>query len=190
MIKQMAPNDPQRAKLVEADELASKIALAEPDEETKRAAIFYCLSATIDGFPPDLFSNSRRFIDCIDVEDILSDAPTSSTASVNSSSAGSLHCTLFLFDDKLLIVKRPGNGEKGGRALAGLDELDKLAKTGGRPSGKKKSGMTCKGVVDVTEVVATDVGGAGKTHFPFVFESKADLARHQLVFGESSRRSE
>ncbi|KAJ7904679.1 hypothetical protein B0H14DRAFT_3079502 [Mycena olivaceomarginata] len=137
-----------------------KIALAEPDEETKRAAIFYCLSATIDGFPPDLFSNSRRFIDCIDVEDILSDAPTSSAASVNSSSAGSLHCTLFLFDDKLLIVKRPGNGEKGGRALAGLDELEKLTKAGGRPSGKKKSGMTCKGVVDVTEVVATDVGGA------------------------------
>ncbi|KAF7355459.1 DH domain-containing protein [Mycena sanguinolenta] len=160
MIKHMAPSDPQRAKLIEADELASKIALAEPDEETKRAAIFYCLSATIDGFPPDLFSNSRRFIDCIDVEDILSDAPISSAASVNSSSAGSLHCTLFLFDDKLLIVKRPGNGEKGGRALAGLDELDKLTKAGGRPSGKKKSGMTCKGVVDVTEVVATDVGGA------------------------------
>ncbi|KAJ6598900.1 hypothetical protein DFH09DRAFT_1129515 [Mycena vulgaris] len=135
----------------EADELASKIALAEPDEETKRAAVFYCLSATIDGFPPDLFSNSRRFIDCIDVEDIQSDAPISSAASVNSSSAGSLHCTLFLFDDKLLI---------GGRALAGLDELDKLTKAGGRPSGKKKSGMTCKGVVDVTEVVATDVGGA------------------------------
>ncbi|KAJ7498756.1 RhoGEF domain-containing protein [Mycena latifolia] len=160
MIKHMAPSDPQRAKLVEADELASKIALAEPDEETKRAAVFYCLSATIEGFPPDLFSNSRRFIDCIDVEDILSDAPTSSAASVNSSSTGSLHCTLFLFDDKLLIVKRPGNGEKGGRALAGLDELDKLTKAGGRPSGKKKSGMTCKGVVDVTEVVATDVGGA------------------------------
>ncbi|KAJ7684015.1 hypothetical protein B0H17DRAFT_985586 [Mycena rosella] len=160
MMKHMAPSDPQRAKLAEADELASKIALAEPDEETKRAAVFYCLSATIEGFPPDLFSNSRRFIDCIDVEDIISDAPTSSAASVSSSSTGSLHCTLFLFDDKLLIVKRPGNGEKGGRALAGLDELDKLTKAGGRPSGKKKSGMTCKGVVDVTEVVATDVGGA------------------------------
>jgi hypothetical protein len=121
---------------------------------------------------------------------ILLDAPTSSTASVNSSSAGLLHCTPFLFDDKLLIVKRPGNSEKGGRALAGLGELDRLAKTGGRPSGKKKSGMTCKGVVDVTEVVATDIGGAGKIHFPSVFESKADLARHQLVLGESSRRPE
>ncbi|KAJ7228502.1 RhoGEF domain-containing protein [Mycena pura] len=160
MIKYMAPDDPQRARLVEADDLASKIALAEPDEETKRAAVFYCLSTTIDGFPPDLFSNSRRFIDCVDVEDILSDAPISSAASVNSSSSGSLHCTLFLFDDKILIVKRPGNGEKSGRALAGLDELDKLTKGTGLPSVKKKSGMACKGVFDVTEVAATDVGGA------------------------------
>ncbi|KAJ7068443.1 RhoGEF domain-containing protein [Mycena amicta] len=160
MIKHMASDDPQRSKLIEADELASKIALAEPDEETKRAAIFYCLSTAIDGFPPDLFSNSRRFIDCIDVEDIVSDAPMSSAASVNSSSSSSLQCTLFLFDDKLLIVKRPGNSEKGGRALAGLEELDKLTKGAGLPNVKKRSGMTCKGVVDVTEVVATDIGGA------------------------------
>ncbi|KAF7332014.1 DH domain-containing protein [Mycena kentingensis (nom. inval.)] len=158
MIKHMSSDDPQRAKLIEADELASKIALAEPDEETKRAAIFFCLSTSIDGFPPDLFSNSRRFIDCIDVEDILSDAPMSSAASANSSSLGSLHCTLFLFDDKLLIVKRP-SGDKNGRALAGLAELDKLTKTG-LPTAKKKSGMTSKGVVDVTEVVATDIGGS------------------------------
>ncbi|KAG5653030.1 hypothetical protein H0H81_002652 [Sphagnurus paluster] len=158
MLKHMAPDDPQRSKLMEADEIASKIALAEADEQTKRAAIFYCLTATIDGFPPDLFSNSRRFIDCIDVEDILTD-PTVPTSSAPGS-LGSLHCTLFLFDDKLVIVKRPGNGEKGGRVLSGLDELDKVTKAGGIPVGKKKSGMSCKGVVDVTDVVATDVGGA------------------------------
>ncbi|KAF9464393.1 hypothetical protein BDZ94DRAFT_1161981 [Collybia nuda] len=159
MLKHMDPGDPQRAKLVEADEIASKIALAETDEQTKRAAIFYCLTATIEGFPPDLFSNSRRFIDCIDVEDVLTDPPAPS-ASSTSISAISLHCTLFLFDDKLVIVKRPGNGEKGGRVLSGLDELDKVTKAGGIPGGKKKSGMSCKGVVDVTDVVATDVGGA------------------------------
>ncbi|GLB33962.1 putative guanine nucleotide exchange factor for Rho/Rac/Cdc42-like GTPases [Lyophyllum shimeji] len=159
MLKHMAPGDPQRAKLIEADEIASKIALAEADEQTKRAAIFYCLTATIDGFPPDLFSNSRRFVDCLDVEDVLNEqsAPAPNTSS---GSANSLHCTLFLFDDKLVIVKRPGNGEKGGRMLSGLDELEKVTKAGGIPVGKKKSGMTCKGVVDVTEVVATDVGGA------------------------------
>lgn len=159
----MAPEDPQRAKIVEADEIASIIALAEADEQTKRAAVFYCLTATIDGFPPDLFSNSRKFIDCIDVEDILSEPPISSAVSASSSSGSSLHCTLFLFDDKLVIVKRPGSGEKGGKALTGLSELNKVTKAGGIPTGKKKSGMTCKGVVDVTDVVATDIGGVGRS---------------------------
>ncbi|KAJ3566313.1 hypothetical protein NP233_g7081 [Leucocoprinus birnbaumii] len=159
MLKHMAPDDPQRAKIVEADEIASKIALAEADEQTKRAAVFYCLTATIEGFPPDLFSNSRKFIDCIDVEDILSEPSALSGASTTSIAANLLHCTLFLFDDKLVIVKRPG-GDKGGKVLAGLDELDKVTKAGGIPTGKKKSGMSCKGVLDVTDVVATDVGGA------------------------------
>jgi protein ECT2 len=160
IIKLMAPNDPQRAKLIEADEIASKIAQAEADEETKRAAIMYCLSATVDGFPANLISNSRRFIDCIDVEDV--DVPTFSGGSSSNSSSGTLHCTLFLFDDKLVIVKRPGNGDKPGRTLTGLDEIDKLTKAGGLPHGMKKSGMSCKGVVDISDVVATDVGGSGK----------------------------
>ena len=161
MLKHMSPDDPQRAKIIEADEIASKIAQAETDEQTKRASIFYCLIATIEGFPPELFSNSRKFIDCIDVEDIITDAPTSGTSS-SSIAITTLHCTLFLFDDKLVIVKRPGSGEKGGRTLSGLDAVDKVTKAGGLPTGKKKSGMTCKGVVDIMDVVATDVGGAGK----------------------------
>ncbi|KAF5390648.1 hypothetical protein D9757_002643 [Collybiopsis confluens] len=158
MIKHMAPGDPQRAKLEEADKIASKIAQAETDEQTKRAAIMSCLINTIEGFPPSLFSNYRRFIDCIDVEDILFDAPISSAAS-SSSLTGSLHCSLLLFDDKLLIVKRPGNGEKSARVLSGIEDLDKITK-GSIPAGKKKSGMVCKGVLDVTDIVATDQGGA------------------------------
>lgn len=162
ILKHLPPGDPQHAKLLEADELASKIALAEADEHTKRAATFYCLSSTISDFPPDLFSYSRRqFIDCIDVEDSLGELPLSSAASISSSASSVLHGTLFLFDDKLLIVKRPGNGEKGGRVLSGLDELERALKAGSIPTGKKKSGMICKGVVDITDVTATDVGGAG-----------------------------
>lgn len=164
MIKLMGPDDPQRAKLIEADEIASKIALAETDDQTRRAAVLYCLSATIDGFPAGLISNSRRFIDCIDVEDIIVDGPPGASSSASSLSATSLHCTLFLFDDKLMIVKRPGNGEKSGRLLSGLDEVEKLAKTGGLPLGMKKSGMSCKGVFDLCDVVVADVGDAGKTH--------------------------
>jgi protein ECT2 len=163
MIKYMASEDPQRAKLVEADEIASKIALAETDEQTKRAAIMHCLNASVDGFPPGLISNSRRFIDCIDVNDIVQDGQASASTSVSSIPLNVLHCTLFLFDDKLMIAKRPGNGEKSGRLLAGLD--DKLAKNGGLPFGMKKSGLSCKGVIDLPDVVAADVGGAGELSF-------------------------
>lgn len=157
MIKHMAPSDPQYSLLEQADEIASKIALAEMDEQTKRAAVIHCLCATVDNFPPALISNSRRFIDCIDAEDHMPESQL--VIGGNSSSLNApLHCSLFLFDDKLMIVKRPGNGEKSGRALAGLDELEKMTKSGGLPLGMKKSGMTCKGVVEITDIVATDAG--------------------------------
>ena len=153
----MAPGDPQRAKLVEANDIASKIAQAETDEETKRASVMYCLGATVDGFPPGLISNSRRFIDCIDAQEV---PDTILSPSASGTAPDTLHCSFFLFDDKLMIVKRPGNGEKGARALSGLDQLEKVMKGGLRP---KKSGMSCKGIVDITEVAVTDVGGAGTT---------------------------
>ncbi|TFY55472.1 hypothetical protein EVG20_g9304 [Dentipellis fragilis] len=152
MIKRMPPGDIQRAKLIEANEIASKIAQADVDDETKRATILTCLEASVDGFPVNLISNSRHFIDCIDVQDVLAETPLSPLET--------LHCTLFLFDDKLILVKRPGNGEKTGRSLSGIDQADKVNKSGKLPSGLKKSGLSCKGVFDVSDVVATDVGGS------------------------------
>ncbi|GJE84556.1 RhoGEF domain-containing protein [Phanerochaete sordida] len=162
MIKHMPLHDPQRAKLVEADEIASKIALAETDEQTKRAAIMYCISSSVDDFPPNLISHSRKFVDCIDVEDVFAPAPdylsTVGTPSSSSSKETSLHCTLFLFDDKLVIAKRPG--DKNGKALTGLDDLDKVVKGKGLATNSRRGGLSCKGVMEVVDVVATDVGGA------------------------------
>ncbi len=166
MIKRMSPGDPQRANLVEAVEIASKIAQAEIGEETKRASVMFCLRTTIDGFPPGLISHSRRLVDYVDVEDTFIEGLPSAASGSGSSTLEPLHCTLFLFDDKLMIVKRPGNGEKSGQVLTGLDQLEKIAKGSGVPSGLKKSGMSCKGVVDLTDVVATDVGGAGMSLVP------------------------
>ncbi|KAI0004943.1 hypothetical protein BJV74DRAFT_315564 [Russula compacta] len=160
MIKRMPSGDPQRAKLVEAVEIASKIAQAEVDEETRRASVMFCLRTTIDGFPPGLISHSRRLVDYIDVGDAFTEGLPSAPSGTGNSVLEPLHCTLFLFDDKLMIAKRPGNGEKSGQVLTGLDQLEKIAKGSGVPSGLKKSGMSCKGVVDLTDVVATDVGGA------------------------------
>ncbi|KAG8867078.1 hypothetical protein FRC20_006780 [Serendipita sp. 405] len=158
MIKEMDESHPQRAKLLEAEKIAGKIAQCESDDQTKRATIMYCLERTIEGFPPGLISNGRRFIDCIDVEDIPTDiGPVSSGASGSSGALGALHCTLFLFDDRLIIVKRP-NGVSSGRSLARLGEIEKLLRTNGLNS-LKKSGMSCKGVVDVLDVTATDAPG-------------------------------
>ncbi|KAI0776132.1 hypothetical protein BD413DRAFT_261330 [Trametes elegans] len=157
MLKHMGGADPQRAPLMEADEIASRIAQAEADDNTKRAATLYSLAGTIEDFPVSLVSNSRHFVGCIDVQDVIAPDPFMAVSSTGPAAALTLHCTLFLFDDKLVIVKRPS--EKSGRTLAGLDEVEKAAKnTLGRSA--KKSGLVCKGVVDITEVVATDVGGA------------------------------
>ncbi|KAI0751111.1 hypothetical protein C8Q80DRAFT_1155611 [Daedaleopsis nitida] len=158
MLKHMAMNHPQRRQLEEAIECASTIARAETDAETKRMAVMHCLSTSIEDFPMQLVSNSRHFIDCIDVQDVIAADPHAPISSNGPAGAATLSCTLFLFDDKLVIVKRPN--EKSGRSLAGLDQLDKVVKGGLLPSSMRKSGLVCKGVIDITDVVATDVGGA------------------------------
>ena len=93
MIKLMASSDPQRAKLVEADEIASRIALAETDDHTRLAATLNCLAIAIDGFPADLISSGRSFVDCIDVEDNVAEAsamnPYGSISSAGTASTSS-----------------------------------------------------------------------------------------------------
>lgn len=161
MIKQMPSHDPQRAKLIEAREYASKIAHADLDEETKRAATMYCLKASIEDFPASLWSSSRKFIDCIDVVDILQVGALEGPSTPGGSAGALLHCTLILFDDKLLIAKRV-NTEKPSRQLLGLDDLDKVAtQVKALSSGSKKHGMAYRGVVEVTDLACTDNGGAG-----------------------------
>ncbi|CDO69915.1 hypothetical protein BN946_scf184568.g1 [Trametes cinnabarina] len=155
MLKHMSATDPQRAPLLEADEIASRIALAETDDQTKRAATLYSLAGAIEDFPVALVSNSRHFITCIDVQDVIAPDPFMPMSSSGPAAAIILHCTLFLFDDKLVIVKRPA--EKSGRALAGVDDAEKVAKPG---RNTKKTSLVCKGVIDITDVVVSDVGGA------------------------------
>lgn len=159
MLKHMAMNHPQRPQLEEAIQCASTIARAEVDNETKRMAVMHCLSTSIDGFPSGLISNSRQYIDCIDVQDIIPSDPHGPISSNGPAGSMTLNCTLFLFDDKLLIAKRPS--EKSGKTLTGLDQLDRVVKGGTLPPSMRKNGLVYKGVVDITDVAATDIGGAG-----------------------------
>ncbi|WVQ81448.1 hypothetical protein IAT38_003572 [Cryptococcus sp. DSM 104549] len=204
MIKCMSPLSTQRAKLLEAIEVASRIARCEPDAQTVRATVMYNLERNIDDFPAKLFSNNRDYIDAIDVEDLPAEYPTQSspyprpisvassrapgsTASTPSmaSSFGSLpssshmpqspqaganggsamqalHCTLFLFDDKLMIVKRQSTSVSG-RKLTGTDDVQRLVKTGGgvavmEKNNAKRDKLSFRGEVDVLDVIASDVG--------------------------------
>lgn len=158
-------------------------------------AIMHALSTSVDDFPYQLISNSRHLIDCIDVQDIIPPDPYSPISSSGSGNSNTLHCTLFLFNDKLMIVKRPS--EKSGRSAAGLDQLDKIAKGSILPASMRKSGLVCKGVVDITDVVATDVGGAGVSHINTLNRSFVTqrlvrllcaLTRHASFPGERSVR--
>lgn len=61
MLKYMDPSDPQRAKLIEADDAASKIAQAETDDQTKRAAVMIGLERSVDDFPVRFCTNRSDF---------------------------------------------------------------------------------------------------------------------------------
>ena len=144
-----------------------------------------CLSTSIDSFPAGLVSNSRQFIDCIDVHDVIAPDPHMPASSSGSVGGTTLNCTLFLFDDKLMIVKRPS--DKSGRTLAGFDRLDYVAK-GNTLSTSMRRNLVCKGVIDITDVAATDVGGAGMLllapRCALIAEISALSCRHSYVFRE------
>lgn len=183
MVDCMSPADPQRPKLQEAIGLASKIALCETDEQTKKATLMMCLERTIEGLPADLISHKRELIDCIDVEDFVGLSASHSNHSVSSSAAGygygsmspahasnaagnALPCTLLLFDDKLVIVKRQ-HASISGRTVTGCEDLVKLTEGGGGPAtvmamGLKKDKLSFKGVVDLSSVIGVDSGEAGE----------------------------
>ncbi|GMK59311.1 hypothetical protein CspeluHIS016_0703260 [Cutaneotrichosporon spelunceum] len=192
MVKYMSVLSPQRARLVEAKDIASRIARCEPDERTVRATVMYSLERNVDGFPASLFSNNRDYLDSIDAEDMTTDGiiynprasrPVSiksgksstvtslgSMASNNSFASPQkematpipLHCTLVLFDDKLMITKRQVQAISGCR-VTGLDDIKGLIKSGGGVAVKEKDGarraqLKFRGVVDILEVRIADIG--------------------------------
>ncbi|KAE8269846.1 hypothetical protein A4X09_0g2490 [Tilletia walkeri] len=173
-----------------------EIAMCEADEKTKQAAVLWSFSRNVDSFPPALISAKRDFVDCIDVDDFPLDGAAASAATsyaglfspsstsapfspqtpgggggaANSSSSGRpIPCTLFLFDDRLVIAKR-ASASTCGRKAVGLEDLTKLANTmkwnpdGGlnaenNSSSKRGVELGFRGSVDLMDVCAMDLGG-------------------------------
>lgn len=179
ILKKMSSGDPSRSGLLDSITTCNRLAICELDDHLIKAATMWGLSRSIEHFPAILVKPGRHFIDSIDVLDVFADATTSTV----------LHCTLFLFNDTIVIAKKPANSLSG-RILAGLDDLDRLtvamkkskapsslnsvvsggtdflAKSfsnhHGTPSKLRKGSMRFKGLIDVHDVIASnEIGGGG-----------------------------
>ncbi|KAN0065296.1 hypothetical protein ACQY0O_001131 [Thecaphora frezii] len=172
IVKHMDARDSQKGRLEDAVVLASRIASCEADDKTKRAAVLWSFSRTVEDFPASLISVHREFLDCIDVDDFPLEqlgayaGPFSPGAAV-APSGKAIHCTLFLFDDRLAIVKR-SSSTVCGRKVVGLDDLNRLAdqmkmfterSSTATPSGSKKGDLSFRGVVHIMDLEALDLGG-------------------------------
>jgi hypothetical protein len=71
MLKCYPPHSVQRSQLAEAIAIASKIAKCEPNEQTIRATVMYCLERNVEGFPVSQLkqggADSRRIYSAITV---------------------------------------------------------------------------------------------------------------------------
>ncbi len=120
-------------------------------------------------FPAELISAHRCFIDCIDVDDFPLDASAASSGIAASfSGLKPIHCTLFLFDDRIAIVKR-ANASTSGRKVVGLEDISKLTsqmKTvteksshGALTASSKRTELAFRGSIGLMDLDAQDLGG-------------------------------
>ena len=116
----------------------------------------------------------RYFIDCIDVLDtrLPPAAATSAPGTGYSSHTDDLLCTLFLFNDRILVAKRD-SAEGTGRSIVGLNNINKLVQDmQGKDAALSRSrspmkgrgkAMRYRGDYDLGEVIANDLGEYGQS---------------------------
>ena len=142
-------------------------------------------------------SRHRYFIDCIDVLDtrLSPAAATSAPGSGYSSHTDDLLCTLFLFNDRILVAKRD-SAEGTGRSIVGLNNINKLVQDmQGKDAALSRSrspmkgrgkAMRYRGDYDLGEVIANDLGEyGGSVLLRVVARQATDTYNHPLSVGFS-----
>ncbi|GAA5916028.1 hypothetical protein JCM8208_007492 [Rhodotorula glutinis] len=169
IVASLPQEDPNVDKLRAAIDLLSAVCSMEVDDTTKRAAVFWALGEAVDGLPSALVGFDRHFVEAIDVDEVFEVSDPRTTTET-------LRCTLWLFSDRLLITKRP-RGSRKGKAQAGLDDLDRLvqlyetshlssseASLLGSPKRLRKGVLAYRGLLNLAEVVAVDLGSSDAVH--------------------------
>ncbi|GAA5932088.1 hypothetical protein JCM3775_004237 [Rhodotorula graminis] len=166
IVASLPQEDPNVDPLRAAIDLLGTVCSMEVDDATKRAAVFWALGEAVDGLPGALVGFDRHFVAAIDVDEVFEVSDPRTTTET-------LRCTLWLFSDRLLITKRP-RGSRTGKAQAGLDDLDRLvqlyetshlssseASLLGSPKRLRKGVLAYRGLLNLAEVVAVDLGSSG-----------------------------
>lgn len=154
MLRQLSLEDPLRPFLTRASAAAANIAHNQHDAVAKSTEEMIALTSTIGEFPKTLINGHRRFITSLDVKDVP----------IGSGSNSALHATLFLFNDLLVIAKRP-SGERG-RHLAGLERANSgLGSFSPLKSSLLNGGLQFRGAVRLSELGAVDDGASFAMHF-------------------------
>jgi len=202
-LKEIDQEDPARDDILAGIEVAGRIATLDEDEKTRRAAAMWGLNRSIDNLPvsstsvaqretrktnPAVFAqaimtnSNRYFVDCIDVFDtpLSRDLISSTPGTGYAHHTQDLLCTLFLFNDVLVVARRKVI-DKTGRQLVGLDNINELTKemlgmqrsksglTSPFKSRSNKSMEYC-GKFDLGELTAADAGIHGES-IPAIFFS-------------------
>lgn len=115
-------------------------------------------------------------MDCIDVVDkrLPSSVASAAPGGGYNSHTDDLHCTLFLFNDRLMIAKR-NDADGTGRSIVGLNNINKLVQEmqGGdnglsrsrSPMKARGKSMRYRGDFDLGDITANDLSEIGMSGF-------------------------
>ncbi|SCV72813.1 BQ2448_4350 [Microbotryum intermedium] len=182
ILRHLPEDDPNVEPLQQALDMLNDICSMRIDTSKHQPAIQWALQTSIDSLPSP--SRGGKYLTSIDVDETyeaeLGAKPTT------------LRCTLFLFENELVLAKRPSGNAKTGSQLLGLNNLEELlvqykvqeavmhtGNAGGIPSSpskKSKGGLGSttalgyRGRVDVLDVEPRNFSADGQPGFALVLD--------------------
>ncbi|KAM0788041.1 hypothetical protein ACM66B_006239 [Microbotryomycetes sp. NB124-2] len=109
IVTHLDPLDDNVGPLEQAIEILTDICAMETDDATAKAATLWALMETVESFPANMVGYDRTFLGALDVDEIVEAHGSTDLSTSTRSSSYSLRCSLLLFSDKVMIVKRPSS---------------------------------------------------------------------------------
>lgn len=151
ILEYLPENDPDREKITNAMGIVNSIAMVKEDDNEKLAHAYFNMTYSIERFPANMISQTRRLLHCLDVEE----------HEMGERGPMPVYSTILLFDDKLALLRRT-NGSVDGPRAAGIDDAKKVPlstynATRTTPASPQKKQLIFRAVVDITDCSVSDI---------------------------------